>query len=120
MKWVQTGFSDNEEFVLSNCAEEEPSSRRAGFASYVKGCCGNTGKAPDLKPEDLGLNSVPPLHLVQTWEDRKTTTPMCSNKLKISTIQGFPRGAVVKNPPANAGDTGSSPGPGSSHMPQSN
>ena len=33
---------------------------------------------------------------------------------------GFPGGAVVKNPPANAGDTGSSPGPGRSHMPRSN
>ena len=33
---------------------------------------------------------------------------------------GFPGGAVVKNPPANAGDTGSSPGPRSSHMPWSN
>ena len=32
----------------------------------------------------------------------------------------FPGGAVVKNLPANAGDTGSSPGPGRSHMPQSN
>ena len=32
----------------------------------------------------------------------------------------FPGGAVVKNPPAKAGDTGSSPGPGRSHMPQSN
>ena len=32
----------------------------------------------------------------------------------------FPGGAVVKNPPANAGDTGSSPGSGRSHMPQSN
>ena len=31
----------------------------------------------------------------------------------------FPGGAVVKNPPANAGDTGSRPGPGSSHMLQS-
>ena len=30
---------------------------------------------------------------------------------------GFPGGAVVKNPPANAGDTGSIPGPGRSHMP---
>ena len=26
--------------------------------------------------------------------------------------QGFPGGLVVKNPPANAGDTGSTPGPG--------
>ena len=28
---------------------------------------------------------------------------------------GFLGGAVVKNPPANAGDTGLSPGPGRSH-----
>ena len=33
---------------------------------------------------------------------------------------GSPGGAVVGNPPANAGDTGSSPGPGRSHMPRSN
>ena len=32
---------------------------------------------------------------------------------------GFPGGAVVENPPANAGDTDSSPGLGRSHMPQS-
>ena len=32
----------------------------------------------------------------------------------------FPGGRVVKNPPANAEDTGSIPGPGRSHMPQSN
>ena len=30
--------------------------------------------------------------------------------------QGFPGGSVVKNPPANAGDTGSVPGPGRSPM----
>ena len=35
-------------------------------------------------------------------------------------LLGFPGGAVVKNPPANAGDTGWSPGLGRSHMPQSN
>ena len=29
---------------------------------------------------------------------------------------GFPGGTVVRNLPANAGDTGSSPGPGRSHM----
>ena len=32
----------------------------------------------------------------------------------------FPGGAVVKNPPANAGDMGSSPDPGRCHMPRSN
>ena len=40
--------------------------------------------------------------------------------LKINTLQGFPGGAVVKNLPANVGDTGLSPGPGRSHMPRSN
>ena len=34
-------------------------------------------------------------------------------------FQGFPGGAVVENLPANTGDTGSSPGLGRSHMPQS-
>ena len=34
--------------------------------------------------------------------------------------KGFPGGTVVENPPANAGDTGSSPGLGRSHTPQSN
>ena len=33
---------------------------------------------------------------------------------------GFPGGAVVENLPANAGDMGSIPGLGRSHMPQSN
>ena len=36
------------------------------------------------------------------------------------TVRGFPGGAVVENLPANAGDTGSSPGLGRSHMPRSN
>ena len=35
-------------------------------------------------------------------------------------LEGFPGGAVVENLPANAGDTGSSPGLGGSHMPRSN
>ena len=35
-------------------------------------------------------------------------------------IEDFPGGAVVKNPPANAGDTGSRPSLGRSHMPRSN
>ena len=44
---------------------------------------------------------------------------MISHLFKILQ-EGFPGGTVVKNPPANAGDTGSSPGPGISHMPRSN
>ena len=40
-------------------------------------------------------------------------------KLKVMDWD-FPGGAVVKNPPANAGDMDSSPGLGRSHMPWSN
>ena len=60
---------------------------------------------------------------------------MCVNALSFSVKQDsfrillldqklrvldFPGGAVVKNLPAIAGDTGSSPGPGRSHMLWSN
>ena len=43
----------------------------------------------------------------------------CFIHLKMC-LWGFPGGAVVENLPANAGDTGSSPGLGRSHMPRSN
>ena len=39
--------------------------------------------------------------------------------IKKESSRGFPGGAVVENLPTYAGDTGSSPGPGRSHMPQS-
>ena len=42
-----------------------------------------------------------------------------NSPLKVNLL-GFPGGAVVENLPANAGDTGSSPGLGRSHMPRSN
>ena len=45
------------------------------------------------------------------------TNNLVSSKM---TARGFPGGAVVENLPANAGDTGSSPGLGRSHMPRSN
>ena len=40
--------------------------------------------------------------------------------VKMQNYRGFPGGAVVKNLPANAGDTCSSPGLGRSHLPRSN
>ena len=39
--------------------------------------------------------------------------------IKIMAISGFPGGAVVEGLPADAGNTGSSPGLGRSHMPRS-
>ena len=46
---------------------------------------------------------------------------VCASYLGFKTTwEEFPGGAVVKNPPANAGNTGSSAGPGRSHTPWSN
>ena len=45
--------------------------------------------------------------------------PTRMNCLRITPLS-FPGGTVVKNPPANAGNTGLSPGLGRSHMPRSN
>ena len=50
----------------------------------------------------------------QTNEDEKGSLP--EKEFRV----GFPGDAEFKNPPANAGDTGSSPGLERSHMPQSN
>ena len=41
------------------------------------------------------------------------------SEIKFKAMGDFPGGAVVGSLPANAGDTGSSPGPGGSHMPRS-
>ena len=73
---------------------------------------------------------------VFTWEkekicphedlDTNVYSSFIHNSPKLETTQmsiskrDFPGGAVVKSPPANAGDMGSIPGPGRSHMPQSN
>ena len=51
--------------------------------------------------------------------DSKKTRDLETLKLKAEHV-GFPGGAVVENLPANAGDMGSSPGLGRSHMPRSN
>ena len=56
----------------------------------------------------------------------RTLTVLCSHLFPPETSNlefkkeklGFPGGAVVEILPANAGDTGSSPGLGGSHMPQ--
>ena len=55
----------------------------------------------------------------QTFRE-ELITPILLKLFQNIADGGFPGGAVVKNPPANAGNMGSSPGPGRSHMPRSN
>ena len=52
---------------------------------------------------------------------KKKRCPGTGNRMiENPEVGDFPGGTVVRNPPANAGDTGSGPGPGRFHMPRSN
>ena len=66
----------------------------------------------------MDLEGIMLSEISQTEKDRYCMISLICGILKIK--QGFPGGAVVESLPANAGDTGSSPGPGGSRMPRSN
>ena len=53
-------------------------------------------------------------------KEKEKLLKAASEKWQIIYKGGFPGGAVVEKLPANAGDMGSSPGLGGSHMPWSN
>ena len=50
----------------------------------------------------------------------KTLLDVRTQDRKKEQLSGYPGGTMVKNPPADAEDTGLSPGPGRYHMPWSN
>ena len=52
--------------------------------------------------------------------NRKKSGKLTNTWILKNTLLGFPGGAVVQSLPANAEDTGLSPGLGRSHMPRSN
>ena len=67
------------------------------------------------------LNSLKKKNHMITSVDVEKAYDKIQHPFMIKTLsKGFPGGAVVENLPANAGDTGSSPGLGRSHMPRSN
>ena len=66
-------------------------------------------------------NSLPFLYNNQyTFKSNPKSSQQLCAYLKTTVDRDFPGSTVVKNTPANVGDTGSSPGPGRSHMPWSN
>ena len=88
----------------------------------------NTIHKKKLKIQDLNVR----MNTIKLFEENTGRTLSDINRSKIffdppprvmkikTKIGGFPGGAVVESLPANAGDTGSSPGLGRSHMPRSN
>ena len=93
---------------------------------YFKGHCQESGK--NSQKEKIFANYLSDKDLVPriykellTTRNKKTTQFKNWWRIWIDiSLKGFPGGAVVENLPANAGDMGSSPGLGRSHMPQSN
>ena len=76
---------------------------------------------PGLEPMspalvDGFLTTVPP----GRWQNIYTSLSGISSFSQRIPCRGFPGGTVVKNPPANAEEIGSSPCPGRSHMLRSN
>ena len=71
----------------------------------------NYGKNSVKKPNTWRLNST-------LLNNREITEEIKEETKKY--LEGFPGGTVVESLPADAGDTGSSPGLGGSHMPRSN
>ena len=59
---------------------------------------------------------------IKSYLKKQETSQINNLTLHLKKLEkgGFSGGAVVENLPANAGDTGSSPGLGRSHMPWSN
>ena len=73
------------------------------------------------QPAPSHLNAAPSPELnLQSGLSRGSLSPSSRPLTSEVSAQGFPGGAVVKNPPANAGDMGSSPGLGRSHLLRSN
>ena len=87
--------------------------------SYMKVICGVTQFSPN---QHWLLVAQATLTTCKSWMTLVTFlsgTLLSSPRLVKETQRGFPGGAVVENLPANAGDTGLSPGLGRSHMPRS-
>ena len=70
-----------------------------------------------LQDEQVGLTQAPFKLLLLCWDSEYMR--FCTCPLRVES-RGFPGGAVVESPPASAGDTGSRPGLGGSHVPRSN
>ena len=69
-----------------------------------------------LREADCGVR----VRAAAVWRDSSEAEATDLRGFTQQVFLDFPGGAVVKTPPANAEDTGSRPGPGRSHMPQSN
>ena len=82
---------------------------------------GTEGSIPPLGAKDLTcLSAKKNPKKKQDVNNRSNIVTNSIKTLKMAHIMDFPGGPVVKNPPANVGDTGSMSGLRRSHTPLSN
>ena len=92
----------------TQCGTEQREQEGPGCSSYLYNLFLGPSKSVGFaRPTFLPLESGDGGAGVVKFKDSKTQD------------RGFVGGAVVKNPPADIGHTGSNPGPGRSHMPRS-
>ena len=105
-RWREDGIWDSGFVSLFLCAHKIVYSTL--FCSFSK-----TSVNPVPSPRMMVMQRAlsPPLQRPRAWLLRPEKTGLQKTK------PGFPGGSVVKNLPANQGDTGSIPGPGRSHVP---
>ena len=105
-KYLET--NENESTMIQNLWDAAKAVLRGKFIaiqSYLK------------KQEKSQINNLT-LYLKQLEKEEQKNSKV-SRRKEIKIRSGFPGGAVVKSPPADAGDTGSCSGLGRSHMPRS-
>ena len=102
-----------------------PTLTTPGHHTYTSFRCQSHAQAVTCASEQLAIHRgspQPPPWASLTYQNSSQNSGkhfLTFTSLLKDMIGGFPGGAVVENPPTNAGDMGSSPSLGRSHMPRS-
>ena len=99
--------------------------RKAFFLSFSQRCLHGLHGVRVFSACHWSLPSTQIMHRGYTgvgpcFPNQPRARALLSHLLINMSLKGFPGGTMVENLPANAGDTGLSPGLGRSHMPRSN